>query len=93
MSKDYPSGFKKRKSKPRIPVPPPGGPHGGRDEYKRSRDREVEKEMVEEGLENKEECPKCGNLISSDKFVDHVVDCSEYKALDAELDYEEDTWE
>ena len=74
---DYPKGFKKRKTKPRLPVPPPGGPHGGRDEYKRARDRQEEQELIEEGLEDIEECPKCGAMVFSDDFVDHVIDCED----------------
>ena len=55
MAKLYPDGFKKKKSKVRAPVPPPGFAHESKEDYKRSRSKEIERDMLEEALEELDE--------------------------------------
>ena len=82
MSKDFPDGFRKRPPKKmRAPVPPPGyALESEKEDYRRSRQRQFDQEIIEEALgseEIKPICPICGCGVREEDFDRHVLDCAE----------------
>lgn len=82
MSKGFPKGFRKLPPrKGRIPIPPSDFDFGSEKvDYRRSKQRRLEHEIIDEALDGDDlnpVCPICYAVVPEAEFENHVHSCAE----------------